>query len=287
MIEIKQLKGIDTEVIHDCFTRAFEDYVEPFKLSVSQLKHMIERRGYDENISFGAFDKGSLVGFTLNGKGFWTGEKTAYDTGTGMVKAYRELGLATRIFEESLEILKQEGITQYLLEVIKTNTRAFNLYRKAGFKISRTLDYFVKNRDDLKLRDPILPVQYKFRRIAIPDWDLFKSFWEFEPSWQNSIAAITRKINTFIIMGIEFENEIIAYGIMEPETGDIPQLCVKQGFRRRKLASALFSKLAEQIKTDEIKLINTEERYLPQKDFMKSLGFSPGFGQYEMILPIP
>ena len=121
MIEIMQLKSTDIEVIHDSFNRAFEDYVEPFKLSVSQLKHMIERRGYDENISFGAFDNGSLVGFTLNGKGIWMGKKTAYDTGTGIVKAYRKQGLATRIFEESLEILKQEGITQYLLEVVLRN----------------------------------------------------------------------------------------------------------------------------------------------------------------------
>jgi ribosomal protein S18 acetylase RimI-like enzyme len=46
--------------------------------------------------------------------------------------------------------------------------------------------------------------------------------------------------------------------IMEPETGDISQICVKPEFRRRKLASALFSKLVEQSTSDEIKLINTE-----------------------------
>ena len=93
----------------------------PFNKVAPQLKHMIERRGYDENISLGAFDQGKLVGFTLNGKGMWQGEKTAYDTGTGMVKAYRKQGLATRIFGESLDILKQEGITRYLLEAGRPN----------------------------------------------------------------------------------------------------------------------------------------------------------------------
>lgn len=143
MIEIRTLKNIGIDTIHSSFSKAFSDYEEPFDMTVQQLQYMIERRGFRSELSFGAFDRDELVGFTLNGIGIWKGELTAYDTGTGIVKGYRKQGIATRIFEESLPILKQHQVTQYLLEVIKTNTKAFDLYKKAGFEVVREFDYFV------------------------------------------------------------------------------------------------------------------------------------------------
>jgi len=83
MITIKTLTGISIEQIHEAFTKAFADYVEPFDLTYEQLKYMIERRGYNPDISLGAFNENELVAFTLNGIGEWNGELTAYDTGTG------------------------------------------------------------------------------------------------------------------------------------------------------------------------------------------------------------
>ena len=49
---------------------------------------------------------------------------------------------------ESLEILRQNDIHQYLLEVIQTNRGAVELYRKEGFKVTREFDCYIlaKNR---------------------------------------------------------------------------------------------------------------------------------------------
>ena len=62
MITIKSLTGISIEQIHKTFTKAFSDYVEPLELTVHQLQYMTERRGYNPDLSFGAFDKNELVG---------------------------------------------------------------------------------------------------------------------------------------------------------------------------------------------------------------------------------
>ena len=286
MIEIKLLTGVSIEIIHNSFKRAFADYVEPFELSVSQLKYMIERRGYNEDISFGAFDDGELIGFTLNGKGIWDSLPTAYDTGTGIIKEYRKQGLATKIFNESLPVLRDNGVKQYLLEVIKSNTKAYNLYKKAGFSVVREFDYFVSKISDIKLTKNVLPNSYSFQNDIKPDWDLLRSFWDFAPSWQNSIESIQKKESNFKIIGISFEKNIIGYGIIEPETGDIPQFCIEKSHRNRKLATLLFSELLKYSKNKEIKVLNTIVEYKPIKEFMKSLNISPGLGQYEMILSL-
>ena len=90
MIEIKQLTDVSIEEIYTAFSNAFSDYVEPFDLTINQLKHMIERRGYNFHLSFGAFNGNDLVGLTLNGIGDWNGRLTAYDTGTGVIKEFRK-----------------------------------------------------------------------------------------------------------------------------------------------------------------------------------------------------
>lgn len=286
MIKIKPLKGINIELIHRCFKNAFVDYVEPFDLTITQLKYMIERRGYDENISFGAFDETELVGFTLNGKGMWNGLPTAYDTGTGIIKEYRKKGLATKIFNDSLLILRNSGIKQYLLEVIKTNTKAYDLYKKAGFSISRKFDYYMTRKSDIKFENNILPKNYNFYTETKPDWKSLSNMWELEPSWQNSIDSIKRKKNNFIITGILFNKKTIGYGIIEPLTGDIPQFCIDKGHRNRNLATSLFHELSKHSKQETIKIINVESNYKPIQEFMKKINIPPGHGQYEMILDL-
>lgn len=286
MVEIKTLSGITAKQIHEAFSKAFEDYVEPFNLTIDQLKYMIDRRGFDSNLSFGAFAKKELVGFTLNGIGNWNGKNTAYDTGTGIIKDYRKQGIASRMFNESLPILKENKIEQYLLEVIKTNTAAVDLYKKAGFNITREFDYYTSTKDDLRLTKDVLSEEYTIKEIEIVDWDSLKSFWDFEPSWQNSIDSVSRKIAKFKFLGIFENNEIVGYGIIEKHTGDIPQFAISKEHRTKGLASILFKELIVSADTDAIKIINSEQNDLGFKEFTRRINLTPGHGQYEMILKL-
>ena len=202
MIKIKTLEKTPFKQIYEAVSDAFSDYVEPFDLTIEELKYMFERRGYDLEISFGAFDGSKLVGITINGIGDWNGKLTAYDSGTGIVKEYRKRGIARRMFDESLPILKKKGITQYLLEVIKTNRGAYELYKKAGFNIVRELDYFKIGISELKYDKLVNKPDFNFNVIEEPDWNTFKSFWDFDPSWQNSIDCMKRKADHLKILGL-------------------------------------------------------------------------------------
>ena len=284
MITIKQLTETNLETIHEAFTNAFLDYVEPFNLSYEQLKYMLERRGCDLNLSFGAFNGDQLVSFTLNGIGNWDGQLTAYDTGTGTVKEFRKQGLAKNIFNESLPVLKEHNINQYILEVIKSNTGAFELYKKAGFKITREFDYFVSNKDKIKMTESKLDDKFEIREIEKLEWNTFKTFWDFQPSWQNSIDSIERKIKHFKILGV-FENEkVVGYGMIEKHTGDIPQLAVDKEYRRKGLATTLMDNLIQHSENQLVKFINSCANSISFRKFTESLNLEPGEGQYEMIL---
>ena len=284
MITITQLSKTSIETIHQAFEKAFADYEEPFDMTVAQLQYMIERRGFNRKLSFGAFDGEELVGFTLNGIGKWNDELTAYDTGTGIIQEFRKQGIATRIFEESLPILKKNNVNQYLLEVIKTNTKAFDLYKKAGFEVQREFDYWVSPVELLDLKTNNQYADFSIKELDDANWDLYSNFWDFNPSWQNSADAISRKINSFKVAGVFHSEKLIGYGIIEKHTGDIPQFAIAQEFRRNGLGKLLFKWFIQNTESPNLKIINTNFTNEVIRAFMQSMGFKPGFGQYEMLL---
>ena len=286
MISIKQLSDINVETIHEVFVKAFADYVVPCNLSFHQFKYFIERNGYNSDLSFGAFNNDELVGFILNGIGKWNGKLTAYDTGTGIIKAFREKGIATKMLNELLPVLCDNNISQYLLEVIRSNTPAYEFYKKAGFEVTREFDYYISTKDKLGFKKSKLGGKFPVMEIDDPDWDLFRTFWDIVPSWQNSIDSISRKFDYFKILGIFDNDNILGYCVIEKETGAISQLGIDKKHRRKGLCTTLLRHLLQYSESNEIKIINICASYDPFKKFADSINLTPGFGQYEMLLKL-
>ncbi len=283
-IEIRELHNAEIEVIHGASIKAYEDYPIPVSLSAPELSYMLERRGYDSTISVGAFDKDDLVGFIFNGIGEWNGRLTAYDTGTGLIKEYRRRGIATKLFDASLPLLRQRDVKQYLLEVLQTNKAAYELYCKKGFKVTRKFDCFVSPVADIRIHEGKLNEKFHIQTIEKPDWELLSSFWEFSPSWQNSIDSLKRKIKYLTILGA-FENAYLTgFGIIENHTGDIPQIGIRDSYRRNGIATNLLKALLEYSVSDEVRIINSSSDYEPFRLFAESINIAQGLGQYEMLL---
>lgn len=116
-MEIKSLKDTSFDELFEAFRQAFADY--ELQLDKAELCAMLKRRGFDQVLSFAAFDGDKIVSFTCNGIGDYNGTPTAYDTGTGTLKEYRGRGLATQVFQHSIPYLKEAGIRAYLLEVLQ------------------------------------------------------------------------------------------------------------------------------------------------------------------------
>ena len=283
---IKSLDGVPFEAIHAASAAAFADYVEPLNLSISQLRHLLERRGFNQALSFAAFVDGEIAGFTMNGFGDWEDVPTAYDCGTAVRKEYRSLGIATRLFESFLPELQRLGIQRYLLEVIKTNTRAVRLYEKLGFAVSREFDYWVASPDAVKTERAVALSGLTIDEIDAPDWVALRRLWDYSPSWQNSIDSVMRKREHFSFAGVRHEGAVVAYACMENNTGDLAQLAVHPAYRRRGLATSLVGHLLDDLKPPEFRVTNTLSGNQPTWAFLHSLGLEPGHGQLEMVLEL-
>ncbi|MDD2965139.1 MAG: GNAT family N-acetyltransferase [Bacteroidales bacterium] len=279
-VAITNLEGVSFEVIHGAFRDAFSDYAEPFDMSVDDLQYMIQRRGYNPVLSFGARAGSRLVGFILNGTGMWQGQFTAYDTGTGMVQEYRKRGLASRLFSESLPHLKRAGISRYLLEVIRTNTGAFDLYRKAGFEVSRWFEYYRMNCADVP--EPV-ETDFLVKPITLSEALEFRSIDAFMPSWQNSPDALLRKKDYLKCLAAVNRGVTTGVVVVEPHTGDIPLLLVDNGNRKMGVGTQLFRSVVKLITTPGVKIINVPSVETPFNQWALKVGLKPGFGQFEMV----
>jgi len=232
----------------------------------------------------GVFRDDALVGFILNGYREWNGKLTVYDTGTGVLPEYRKKGLTTNMFRNVMELLKAEGVEQYLLEVIQQNTSAYELYRKQGFEITRTFTCFKLDKSKYKSQTNI-EVEH-IDGFTAAEWEQVKTFRDWKPSWQNSIEAVCSLPGEFIYSAARSDNKTVGYGIIEKRTGDIPQFGVDRKYRRKGIAASIMTDLINNTKSDKISVINVDDQSKTSKEFLIALGFEHYVEQYEMVLDI-
>jgi ribosomal protein S18 acetylase RimI-like enzyme len=256
MSQIRSLADVSFEELYAAFSAGFADY--EISRTKDQLETMLQRRGYVPELSFGAFDNNRLVSFTLNGIGFYNSQKTAYDTGTATIKEYRGKGLATQIFQHSIPFLREVEVSQYLLEVLQHNTAAVSIYTKAGFAVSREFNYFVQDKNKVVLNECVLPPELFLKFTYLSEKAAMAALCDFKPSWQNNFDALARQIGGFMMLGVFKEEQMVGYGIIETESGDIPQLAVHKDYRRQNIASVLLKELLKYNDASIVKVVNTD-----------------------------
>jgi ribosomal protein S18 acetylase RimI-like enzyme len=284
MISIMPLGETTFDDLYTAFSKAFQDYDRTWNRD--ELAKMLQRRGYVGALSYGAFHDGILVSFTLNGIGIFEGKQTAYDAGTGTLKEYRAKGLATQIFQESIPFLKQKGIEQYLLEVLQHNTKAVSVYTKLGFRVNRELNYFLQSMDKMNVEKRNLGYEAELREIGLDETEKLKEMWDFGPSWQNNFDSLHRAINEFKIIGAFIDNGLAGYGLIEPDSGDIPQIAVSKPYRKKYLGSAILHHLLQYNKSNVVKLLNAVPGCTHFTTFAEKNGIPKLGAQYEMIMDL-
>lgn len=282
MTDIRPLTGIAVGELYEAFAGAFADYV--VTLTQREFERMIQRRGYDPGISFGAFDGDRLVAFTYNCAGEFGRQPTVYDTGTGTLPASRGRGLAPRIFEASLPVLRQKGFSQYLLEVLTTNTGAKSVYDKLGFKVTREFFYCRQPVETLQVSAPPLPEGINIRRTDLSQQSIVESWMDFVPSWQNSFASLSRISSELVILGAFEGSQLCGYAVLDPISGDLAFLAVAPSYRHRGVGTALLGELLRHNAYPAIKALNIETRCEGIRQFLGKQGIGVLGGQYEMVL---
>lgn len=280
-MELKSLDKTSFDELFEAFEEAFADYET--RLDKDGLRAMLKRRGFDPSLSFGAFDEGRLVSFTCNGIGDFYGTPTAYDTGTGTLKAYRKKGLAAQVFEHSIPHLKEAGMKQYLLEVLQHNEGAVCVYRKQGFEVMREFYYFRTELDQMDRETKATGLPCTLQPIDLTGHESIPGFWDFRPSWQNAVGSVQRSPEDFICLGAFTANKLIGYGVFEPASGDVTQLAVNRPYRRKGVGSLLFQKMLGSATCRSVKIVNTDTGCDSVTAFLRAKKIEPTGKQFEMI----
>jgi ribosomal protein S18 acetylase RimI-like enzyme len=117
------------------FTRGFEDYLVPIRMTGDGLSQMIRADSIDLAASKVLTENGEPVGFILICTRGWTRRVSAM----GVVASGRGRGLGRRLMEHVLTEARERGFRRMMLEVIEQNTSALTLYRHLGFEETRRL----------------------------------------------------------------------------------------------------------------------------------------------------
>ncbi len=277
MVFYRLLSTRDLPSLFDCFLEAFSDYEADMRMSREQFEQRIVRDGVQLEISAGAFDDGKMIGFYMNAVGLWQGKQTAYDAGTGVIPEYRGRSVAKELFAFVVERLKEISVSQYLLEVLTSNTRAVPLYRKLGFVETRVLAVL---RSSEAAKPSVELPRVSIRLVEEPDWRLFESFWDSYPSWQNSSAAVERVANGRTIVGAYVDGRCVGYGVVFRPLGNLMQLAVAHEFRRRGIGSGILSALST---SEALKVNNIDEKLAGTLAFFEANRFKIVLKQYEML----
>ena len=284
-LELRTLDTVPFEHLHECFVRAFSDYSVRMDMPLWRLRAMARRRGLRPELSVGAFAGGELVGFVLSAVREWQGTRTCYDTGTGVVPEWRRRGVTTAAFEEVLRLLRENGVRQYLLEVIQDNAPAVDLYAKQGFERTRSFSCFATTKDKMR---PSHKGAVDIASVDIQslDWERLRSFWDHEPSWQNSIDSVMAVPETMEAVEARAGGRVVGYGIAERATGDVPQLAVDPGHRGRGVGGALLAALVARTDSQRVAVINVDDRDEAGLGFLARAGLEAIATQYEMVKAI-
>ncbi|HEY1115773.1 MAG TPA: GNAT family N-acetyltransferase [Chitinophagaceae bacterium] len=275
-MRFQSLSSVSLAELTQTFNEAFSDYFVPLRLSEEAMAVKLRSESIDLRYSIGAFEESQLKGFILHGIDTWSGQKAVYNAGTGVVPAYRGQGLTRQLYGAIVPLLKAEGMVQHQLEVIEQNAPAIRVYEKVGFTRTRSLSCF-KGRVEGVVNPELSLVE-----VTIPDFQAYKGYWSFTPTWQNDTPAIQLAQDVHKIVELRKDGERIAYAIIAPASGRVKQYAVHPQYRRKGYGLQLFQYLCQANEGRDVILINVDDSDTASQDFFKSIGFQRFLGLWEM-----
>jgi ribosomal protein S18 acetylase RimI-like enzyme len=270
------------------FNRAFVDYALPMHdLSETWLRHRLLKNAVDYDVSVGAFAGDELVGFSLIGVDDWLGVSSAYDAATGIVREYRARHLARRMFDFARPRLGQRGVRRFLLEVLQSNGPAIRAYRAVGFEVTREFDCFELDLTasatwplPARRADPDVTIGTATRQEVV----VLAHEMDWQPSWENSLAAIQRIPDRVLVLRASRGDELLATLLYYPLLNWVMNLVVRRDARRSGIGSRLLTALRDpgNVAEESVKFINVASDDRGMIAFLVAHGCRRYVAQYEM-----
>jgi len=272
------------ELLVQAHNEAFVDYEGFPELSLEMFQAINVQRGVKYEYSIVAVEDDKIVGLILNAIREYKGIKTGYDCGTGVIPTLRGKGIAKAMFSEVKKVLLSINCHKYVLEVIQTNEKAFNLYKNQGFAITREFDCLGAKREDFEKKLPSIQLEgEEFSKFSTSDysWGRIIEFQKYPPSWQNSNDSM-KFSPRHKVLEVVSDNTMTGYMVFNPLSGEIAQIGAND---MKTLGKNMISYLlAQNTDIKQVYLINIDTKDTLLIDLLKELGFGSFTKQYEMVL---
>jgi ribosomal protein S18 acetylase RimI-like enzyme len=262
-----------------CMNAAFANYEIPIQWTEETLLQKMRIEDIDLSLSAGAFDNGKLAGVILMGADEENGTRRVWDGGTGVAPGYRGQKLTEKMFAYVLPLLRQSGAKLMLLEVLENNTGAYNIYEKLGCTPTRLLHAYKGN------ITITAKTHHTIELLNSYDADELTKFWDWPPAWQQMNQRISNRGVSVTTIGIKLEDKIAAYAQYDNAAMRMHQFAVAKEHRRKGLATALFSHIAN-VCSGPVLIVNIDAGSENTNVFLQAIGLKKHISQYEMKMEL-
>ena len=201
------------------------------------------------------------------------GKLTAFNTGTGVIEAYRGRKLVDQIYEKAFPIMRQRGIEKCMLEVIEENHRAIRVYERIGFTKNRFLRCFKGAVEVLTLND--FEIEERDISEMIPTIQKYDEHY----SWDYVLAAILQGKNEFkSFMASYDEGNEMGYFVMNKTS--LFQIEAFDSSDLNKLITASASMLSP------LKINNVDGNRIEVIEALSQAGLQNHVNQFEMTITL-
>jgi ribosomal protein S18 acetylase RimI-like enzyme len=277
-MEIKSLETISFSTISASFNTAFNNYFVPINADPNYLSQRWKGARINPKLSVGTFDNEQLVAFMFIGIDQYYGKLTAHNDGTGVIPSYRGQRLVDKMYDYLIPQLKQKGVEQCTLEVIQANTRAQKVYARIGFKKFRSLNCYGGK---LLPIPSSIPADINIKKTQSPNWSLYKSCFDFTPSWNAALACLRLTISQYQFFEIWKDQSFVGFAARD-EKGFIPSFGIHPQFRKLGYGQLLFEHIGQSL--PKIRTNNVEASALSTIQFLEKMGMENSINQFEMQL---
>ncbi len=270
-LKIVDLLNTPLSEIVNCIIISFKNYSEEMPTDIEFYKRKFDINRVNYEYSYGIFVKDELVAFVINGIDESNGRLTAFNLGTGVVPSYRGLRLIDKIYDTSIPILKSNQISTCLLEVIKENEKAIHVYKRIGFKIGRTIQYFEGYCSSKNIISKVVEITFE------ASWVKFHTN-ENLNRWENQYEGILRsKLFSKTYLVCDLNNNEIGYFTINDQNKRVIRFVSTQ-------IHTMLNAIAQI--TEKIKISCYKENDIELISYLKSNNFELVDEDYEMKLEL-
>lgn len=273
-------ESVSISELHQGFNTAFSDYVIPFKITPEAFyNRFFYKLNIQKELSPVVIED-EVIGFIYHTINRYKGVQTLYNGGTGVHPDFRRKGLAEKMYEFILPQLVKTDAERIVLEVITTNERAINLYKKLGFNYLQTFKCF-KWKNQIPAH---IDLEISIRKVNDFNPEKYAGLVDFSSSFIDTFHQIPFNIKNEMLLEAVGNDKLLGFILFQPALGRISQLGIDKSHRNQGIASILLHQARSLSEKKELTILNIPEEENEMIRFLENKGFVNELDQYEMEL---